>query len=87
MELDAARRAEMQREAMELFVGVADVLAADGIPCRILSAGGTATWDLTASHPRITEIQAGSYLLMDRCHDQMVGGFEPALTVLATTST
>jgi D-serine deaminase-like pyridoxal phosphate-dependent protein len=84
MELDGARRAEMQRDAMAMFVGVADLLEANGIPCRIMSAGGTATWDRTAAHPRITEIQAGSYLLMDRYHDRMVGGFAPALTVLAT---
>ena len=84
MELDGVRRAELQREAMAMFVGVADLLEANGIPCRIMSAGGTATWDLTAANPRITEIQAGSYLLMDRYHDRMVGGFAPALTVLAT---
>ena len=44
-------------------------------PCPILSAGGTATWDWTAADPRITEIQAGSYVVMDVFHGAMVGDF------------
>lgn len=77
-------RAQKQRAAMELFVGVADVLAVNGIPCPILSAGGTATWEWTASNPRITEIQAGSYVVMDNFHGRLVGDFEKAVSVLAT---
>ncbi len=88
-EFDQVVRAEKQRKAMALFVSVADLLEANGFPCRILSAGGTATWNLTAATPRITEIQAGSYLLMDAYHGGPKGlipgsGFEFALTVATT---
>ena len=65
-----------QRAAMAMLAGIADLLVADGIPCPILSAGGTATWDWTAADPRITEIQAGTYVIMDVFHGSMVGGFE-----------
>lgn len=77
-------RHERQQAAMQFLVEVADCIRAADLPCPIVSAGGTATWDWTASYPQITEIQAGSYVLMDEFHGAMVGDFEPALTVLAT---
>ncbi len=81
---DAELRAEKQRHAMSLLADVADQIRADGFPCPIVSAGGTATWNLTAANPRVTEIQAGSYVLMDNFHAPMAGDFEHALTVLTT---
>jgi D-serine deaminase-like pyridoxal phosphate-dependent protein len=78
---DDALRRERQRAAMTFFTGVADRLEADGMPCRIRSAGGVATWQWTAAHPGITEIQAGSYVVMDNYHGQMARGFEHSLTI------
>jgi D-serine deaminase-like pyridoxal phosphate-dependent protein len=56
---EADLRHERQQEAMKLFIGVADVLEANGIPCPIRSAGGIATWQWTAAYPGVSEIQAG----------------------------
>src|SRR5438552_13673857 len=69
---------------MGLLVHTAELLESEGFPCPIRSAGGTATWDWTAAYPGVTEIQAGTYVVMDHFHDRMVGGFENALTVQAT---
>jgi D-serine deaminase-like pyridoxal phosphate-dependent protein len=77
-------RHQRQRAAMGVLVDVVDAILAAGLPCPIVSAGGTATWAWTASHPRITEIQAGSYVVMDNLHGAMVGDFEPAVTILAS---
>jgi D-serine deaminase-like pyridoxal phosphate-dependent protein len=77
-------RLEKQRAAMALFTGVADKLIAAGIPVSVLSAGGTGTWEWTASHPRLTEVQAGTYAVMDMFHSHMSPGFEHSLTVQAT---
>jgi D-serine deaminase-like pyridoxal phosphate-dependent protein len=77
-------RHQRQQEAMARLVEAADALAGAGLPCPIVSAGGTATWDWTAAYPRVTEIQAGSYVLMDNFHGAMVRDFENALTVLTT---
>jgi D-serine deaminase-like pyridoxal phosphate-dependent protein len=77
-------RLARQRTAMAMLVGIAELLEAAGIPCPIRSAGGTATWDWTAAYPGITEIQAGTYVVMDNFHGRMVGGFEHSLTVQAT---
>jgi D-serine deaminase-like pyridoxal phosphate-dependent protein len=73
-----------QRTAMAFFVDVADAIAAVGIPVPRLSAGGTATWEWTSANPRLTEIQAGTYVVMDNFHGQMVSGFEHSLTVQTT---
>jgi D-serine deaminase-like pyridoxal phosphate-dependent protein len=81
---DRHLRHERQREAMKHFVGVADLIEANGLPCPIRSAGGIATWHWTASYPGITEIQAGTYVVMDNFHGRMVSGFEHSLTVQAT---
>jgi D-serine deaminase-like pyridoxal phosphate-dependent protein len=77
-------RASRQKTAMAVLVEAADRIIDAGVPCPILSAGGTATWDWTATTPRITEIQAGSYVVMDNFHFPMAGDFEHALTVMAT---
>lgn len=80
---DGERRAA-QAEAMERFMDVADAIVQSGLDLAILSAGGTATWRWTAGHGRITEIQAGTYVLMDTEYASMNPGFEHALTVEAT---
>lgn len=77
-------RHERQREAMKFFTGVAELLEAEGIPCPIRSAGGIATWNWTAAYPGLTEIQAGTYVVMDNFHGRMVPGFEHSLTIQAT---
>jgi D-serine deaminase-like pyridoxal phosphate-dependent protein len=82
--LDNDLRHKRQQAAMEFFTGVADQLESSGIPCPIRSAGGVATWQWTAAHPGITEIQIGTYVVMDNYHGQMVPGFEHSLTVQAS---
>jgi D-serine deaminase-like pyridoxal phosphate-dependent protein len=81
---EAKLRAERQRVAMTFLTQTAATLRAKGFPCPIVSAGGTATWNLTAADPNVTEIQAGSYAVMDNFHKPMAGDFEHAVTVLAT---
>ena len=77
-------RHERQRAAMKFFTDVAGQLEANGIPCPIRSAGGIATWNWTAAYPGLTEIQAGTYVVMDNFHGRMVPGFEHSLTIAAT---
>ena len=68
LELDTGRRHAKQEAAMAYFVEVADHLEANGIPCPILSAAGTATAFWTGANQRITELQLGSYAAMDDYH-------------------
>lgn len=84
LEIHKAKRAYMARKAMDYFVSVADLLIKNGLPCPILSAAGTGTWEITASNPRITEIQPGSYATMDGYHAGLEPLFKQATSVLAT---
>jgi D-serine deaminase-like pyridoxal phosphate-dependent protein len=77
-------RYEREQKAMAFLVDTAEALHAHGIPCPIVSAGGTATWDWTASYPGVTESQAGSYVVMDHFHGAMVGDFEHSVFVAST---
>jgi D-serine deaminase-like pyridoxal phosphate-dependent protein len=81
---DNVLRHQRQREAMNFFTSVAELLESHGIPCPIRSAGGIATWNWTAAFPGMTEIQAGTYVVMDNFHGQMVPDFEHSLTIQAT---
>jgi D-serine deaminase-like pyridoxal phosphate-dependent protein len=81
---DNVLRHQRQREAMNFFTSVAGLLESHGIPCPIRSAGGIATWNWTAAFPGLTEIQAGTYVVMDNFHGQMVPDFEHSLTIQAT---
>lgn len=80
---DRARRAEMVARSMELLRAAhADVGG------ELTSAGGTGTYDL---HDWVSEVQAGSYLLMDTAYAALGLPFLPALrlevTVISTSPT
>jgi D-serine deaminase-like pyridoxal phosphate-dependent protein len=57
-----------------------------GLACRIVSAGGTGSYQYTADLAGITEIQAGGGIFACQYYTQVCGveGHVPALTVLAT---
>jgi D-serine deaminase-like pyridoxal phosphate-dependent protein len=85
LEPDRETRLREAHAANDKLVEAVDYLAANGHPSADVSGGGTGTWYITGAHPRITEVQAGSYALMDRFHGDLVpGGFEIAMTVLGT---
>jgi D-serine deaminase-like pyridoxal phosphate-dependent protein len=85
LEPDRDKRIRDANTANEQAAEAADFLAEHGHPCADISAGGTGTYFITGAHPRITEVQAGSYTLMDAFHGNLVpGGFEVAMTVLGT---
>jgi D-serine deaminase-like pyridoxal phosphate-dependent protein len=73
---DRAEREAGVRAAMEVLVAAhADVGG------EIVSGGGTGSWDC---NPWITELQAGSYVLMDTHYARLDLPFEQALFVLGT---
>ena len=50
----------------------------------ILSGGGTGTYSISGRFPGVTEIQAGSYLLMDTDYRKCCTDFDLTLTVLTS---
>lgn len=62
-------------------------IEAAGIPVQIVSGSGTFTYRYATQVPGITEVQAGSYLLMDTAFkDHGVREFELTLSVLCTVT-
>lgn len=59
-------------------------LEQNGIHIREVSGGGTGTYDISGNDMVWTEIQAGSYTLMDKKYGRLGLGFGNALSVLAT---
>jgi D-serine deaminase-like pyridoxal phosphate-dependent protein len=84
LEPDRELRVKKAREAMDCVGSAVGRLAKAGFKCEIVSAGGTGTYDITGADPRVTEIQAGSYVFMDNFHGNLVPGFSKSLTVLGT---
>jgi D-serine deaminase-like pyridoxal phosphate-dependent protein len=84
LEPDPDLRVRKAHAAMEELMEAVDFLAQHGFESRIISGGGTGTYNITGAHPRLTELQAGSYVVMDAFHAQLIPGFPVALTVLGT---
>jgi len=72
-------RADRARQVAESMALLEQAHAAVGGPIR--SAGGTGSWDLNVS---ATELQAGSYALMDTEYQKVGVPFGQALSILAT---
>jgi D-serine deaminase-like pyridoxal phosphate-dependent protein len=76
----AARQAAAER-AMATLLGTAPAVGGD-----VVSAGGTGTYDITGAIAGVTEIQAGSYALMDTAYSALGLPFREALSCLATVT-
>jgi D-serine deaminase-like pyridoxal phosphate-dependent protein len=85
LEPDRETRLRECGNANAKLIEAVDFLAEQGHASADVSAGGTGTYFITGANPRVTEVQAGSYTLMDYFHGSLVpGGFEVAMTVLGT---
>jgi len=73
---DRALREQLTKECMDKLVAAHADVGGD-----VVSAGGTGTYDINTW---ATEIQAGSYILMDTAYGHLELPFRQALSVLAT---
>ncbi len=73
---DRSAQREQVAASVDQLLGAHALVGGD-----IVSAGGTGTYDL---HDRVTEIQAGSYALMDTHYAQLKLPFEVACAVVGT---
>jgi D-serine deaminase-like pyridoxal phosphate-dependent protein len=77
-------RREHVWRAAEILTAERDRLLAAGHACPVISGGGTGTLDLAVEAGVLTEIQAGSYVLMDSQYARLDLPFEQALFILST---
>jgi D-serine deaminase-like pyridoxal phosphate-dependent protein len=83
-ERPSPQRDEQVRRGSNLLAQSAAIFENSGIPVPIVSTGGTGTYSISGQCPGITDIQAGSYLLMDTRYMNLGAPFTRSLTVLAT---
>jgi len=83
---DPVEKAARIGEALGWLVETRAVLECAGLPCPIVSCGGTGSFAQAVRQPGITELQAGGGIFMDAFYRLgcQVAEFDHALTVLAT---
>jgi len=77
-------RARLATACMDELISAKHELEKAGFPIKIVSGGGTGTYDISSKVKGVTEIQAGSYLTMDRTYTYLNLGFQEALTLYTT---
>jgi len=82
--LDPEDRRRQVLASMQKAVDTRRLIEASGLPVRVLSGGGTGTFDMTGLMDGVDEIQAGSYALMDHYYAKRRPEFAIALSVIAT---
>lgn len=71
-------------QGLEQLVATRRFIEQAGIPVSIVTGAGTGTWEFVAGFPGVTEIQPGSFVLMDSIYHTVRPEFDCALSILAT---
>jgi D-serine deaminase-like pyridoxal phosphate-dependent protein len=81
---DRGEREAKAHKAMDRLLSTVRMMRDEGLRCEIVSAGGTCTYDITGGIEGITEVQAGTYVLMDNSYLYEDLPFELAFAIHAT---
>jgi D-serine deaminase-like pyridoxal phosphate-dependent protein len=81
---DPDERESRCRQSLQALDETRRRLEEAGIAVEMVTGGGTGTWEWVASHEAITEIQPGSFLLMDAVYHRVRPEFACSLSILAT---
>jgi len=77
-------RKHISAGAFQTAAAIRDVLGGEGWPTEILSGGSTGSWDIDLALPDVTELQVGSYVMMDLAYRRIGIDFQHTMTILAT---
>ncbi len=85
-EKDGDKKKKQIWTALSLLEELRDEMLSAGICCDIVSAGGTGSYQITGTHPAVTELQAGGGIFADPFYLEECGvtDLQPALRLLAT---
>jgi D-serine deaminase-like pyridoxal phosphate-dependent protein len=76
-------RKRCSEQVFRIAAEARDAMAHRGLSAEILSGGSTGTWDIDTGVAALTELQAGSYVMMDLAYRREGLDFKNALTVMA----
>jgi D-serine deaminase-like pyridoxal phosphate-dependent protein len=71
-------------QGLERLVATRRLLEGAGVPVEVVTGGGTGTWEWVAGYDGVTELQPGSFLLMDCAYHAVRPEFGCSLSILAT---
>ncbi|HJP32837.1 MAG TPA: DSD1 family PLP-dependent enzyme [Candidatus Latescibacteria bacterium] len=83
---DASERESGARECLERLSTAVTNVRSSGLSVDIVSTSATGDYYISTACDAVTEVQAGSYALMDAAYGQLDLGFRNALTVLTTVT-
>jgi D-serine deaminase-like pyridoxal phosphate-dependent protein len=81
---DAAERRSKSLEGLKQLIATRRLIERAGLAVSVITGGGTGTWEFVASFEGVTEIQPGSFVLMDAAYHAVRPEFGCALSILAT---
>ncbi|MGE3807925.1 MAG: DSD1 family PLP-dependent enzyme [Gemmataceae bacterium] len=81
---DAAERKEKSNSGSDRLVATAKLIEQAGIPCPVVTGAGTGTWEFVGFHEGVTEIQPGSFVLMDVAYHKVRPEFGCSLSILTS---
>jgi D-serine deaminase-like pyridoxal phosphate-dependent protein len=81
---DVAERRAKSVQSIEQLIGTRRLIERAGIPVTVVTGAGTGTWEFVAAQEGVTEIQPGSFVLMDCIYHAVRPEFGCALSILAT---
>jgi D-serine deaminase-like pyridoxal phosphate-dependent protein len=84
--IDVEERHRAIAKAMDQLTTTAALCREAGLPVSIVSGGGSGTYDVTAFHPGITEIQAGGAIFCDVMYQKLGVETQPCLFVRSTVT-
>jgi D-serine deaminase-like pyridoxal phosphate-dependent protein len=79
-----AERKHISESAFQTAAGIRDLLKSEGFSSEILTGGSTGTWEIDLELSDVTELQVGSYVMMDLAYRRIGIDFQHAMTILAT---
>ena len=82
--LEPEERRRQVLASMQKAVDTRRLIEASGLAVRVLSGGGTGSYDMTGVMDGVDEVQAGSYALMDHYYAKRRPEFGLALSVITT---
>jgi D-serine deaminase-like pyridoxal phosphate-dependent protein len=81
---DPDERRAKSLESLEKLIATRRLIERAGIPVEVVTGAGTGTWEFVSGYEGVTEIQPGSFILMDCAYHTVRPEFGCALSVLAT---
>lgn len=81
---NTAERKRTSDAAFQVAIETREAFARAGLSTEILTGGSTGTWDIDTERPEVTELQAGSFVLMDMEYERVGVPFRHVLRVIAT---